>query len=66
MNHNKSTAFERSVKITGGGGTGLKQFYGIPTSPSASVIAQNIQLSGPREGLTNSSMDHHGKQMNHI
>ena len=23
--------------------------YGIPTSPSASVMAQNIQLFGPRE-----------------
>ena len=25
--------------------------YGIPTSPSASVMAQNIQLFGPREGF---------------
>ena len=37
----------RSVKITVGGG--LNRFYGIPTSPSASVMAQNIQLFGPRE-----------------
>ena len=27
------------------------EFYGIPTSPSASVMAQNIQLFGPREGF---------------
>ena len=50
MNHNRSTALERSVKITGGGG-GLNRFYGIPTSPSASVMAQNLQLFGPREGF---------------
>ena len=30
---------------------GLNRFYGIPTSPSASVMAQNIQLFGPREGF---------------
>ena len=40
MNHNRSTALERSVK-----------HYGIPTSPSASIMAQNIQLFGPREGF---------------
>ena len=34
-----------------GGGWGLNWFYGIPTSPSASVMAQNIQLFGPREGF---------------
>ena len=27
------------------------RFYGIQTSPSASIIAQNIQLFGPREGF---------------
>ena len=27
---------------------GLNRFYGYPTSPSASVMAQNIQLFGPR------------------
>ena len=48
MNHNRSTAFERSVKKYWGGG-GLNWFYGIPTSPSASVMVQNIQLFGPRE-----------------
>ena len=34
-----------SIKIRGGGGgggEGLNRFYGIPTSPSASVMAQNI------------------------
>ena len=36
-----------SIKILGG----LNRFYGIPTSPSASVMAQNIQLFGPREGF---------------
>ena len=41
MNHNRSTALERSVKITGG----FNRFYGISTSPSASVMAQNIQFS---------------------
>ena len=43
----KSTALERSVKLLGG----LNRFYGIPTSPSASIMAQNIQLFGPREGF---------------
>ena len=36
-----------SIKILGG----LNRFYGIPTSSSASVMAQNIQLFGPREGF---------------
>ena len=32
----------------------LNRFYGYLTSPSASIMAQNIQLFGPREGfLTN-------------
>ena len=47
-NHNRSTVLERSVKILGGG---LNRFYGYPTSPSASIMAQNIQLFGPREGF---------------
>ena len=53
MNHNRSAALERSVKITGGGaaGGGLNRFYRYPTSPSASIMAQNIQLFGPREGF---------------
>ena len=38
-NHNRSTAFERSVLKHGGGG-GLNRFYRIPTSPSAFVIWQ--------------------------
>ena len=33
-----------SIKILGG----LNRFYGRPTSPSASIMAQNIQLFGPR------------------
>ena len=37
-----------SIKILGGG---LNRFYGRPTSPSASVMAQNIQLFGPRGGF---------------
>ena len=43
-NHNRSTALEQSVlKYWWGGGVcGLNRFYGIPTSPSASVMAQNI------------------------
>ena len=49
MNQNRSTALERSVKNYWG--WGLNRFYGIPTSPSASIIAQNIQLFGPREGF---------------
>ena len=32
-------------------GGGLNWFYGIPTSPSASIMAQNIQLLGPCEGF---------------
>ena len=43
-NYNRSTALERSVLKYWGG---LNRFYGIPTSPSASVMAQNIQLFGP-------------------
>ena len=35
-----------SIKILGG----LNRFYGRPTSPSASIMAQNIQLFGPRGG----------------
>ena len=34
-------------KITGG----LNRFYVIPTSPSASIVAQNIPLFGQREGF---------------
>ena len=30
---------------------GLNRFYGIPTSSSVSVMAQNIQLFGPCEGF---------------
>ena len=36
-----------SIKILGG----LNRFYGYPTSPSASIMAQNIQLFGPRGGF---------------
>ena len=36
-----------SIKILGG----LNRFYGYPTSPSASVMAQNMQLFGPHEGF---------------
>ena len=32
-------------------GGGLNRFYGRPTSPSASIMAQNIQLFGPRGGF---------------
>ena len=35
----------------GWGGGGLNRFFGIPTSPSASAMAQNIQLFGPRDGF---------------
>ena len=38
-----------SIKILGG----LNRFYRIPTSPSASVMAQNIQSFGPREDFLN-------------
>ena len=36
-----------SKKLLGG----LNRFYGIPPSPSASIMAQNIQLFGPPEGI---------------
>ena len=39
----------------------LNRFYGYSTSPSASVMAQNIQLFGPHGGF----LTHHGKQINH-
>ena len=46
-NHNKRNRLGTvSIKILGGGG--LNRFYGNPTSPSASVMTQNIQLFGPR------------------
>ena len=48
-NHKRSTALERSVLKYWG--EGLNRFYGYLTSPSASVMAQNIQLFGPREGF---------------
>ena len=48
LNHNRSAALERSVKYYWGG---LNRFYGRPTSPSASIMAQNIQLFGPRGGF---------------
>ena len=38
-----------SIRILGGGR--LNRFYAYPTSPSASLMAQNIQLSGPHEGF---------------
>ena len=43
-NHNRSTALERSVSLLGSVGVGgcLNRFYGYPTSPSASAMAQNI------------------------
>ena len=50
-NHNRSTALERPVLKYWKGGGGLNRFYEIPTSPSASLMAQNIQLFGPREGF---------------
>ena len=49
-NHNRSTALERSVLKYWGGG-GLNRSYGCPTLPSASVMAQNMQLIGPHEGF---------------
>ena len=35
----------------GGAGGGLIRFYGYRTPPSTSIMAQNIQLFGPREGF---------------
>ena len=49
MNHKRSAALERIVKNYWGGG--LNRFYRYPTSPAASIMAQNIQLFGPREGF---------------
>ena len=45
--HQKYRLGTVSIKILGG----LNRFYGRPTSPSASIMAQNIQLFGPRGGL---------------
>ena len=45
-NHNRSTALERSVLQYCGALTGL-----TGTQPSASVMAENIQLFGPHEGF---------------
>ena len=53
-------------KNTGGGaGGGFNRFYGIPTSPSASIMAQNIQLFGPRDGFLTHQWITIGKQINH-
>ena len=53
-NHNRSTALE----ILGG----LNRFYGYPIAPSASIMAQNtVVLSAWR--FSNSTMDHHVKQI---
>ena len=48
--NNRSTALEWSVLKYWGGG-GLNRFDGYPTSPAASVMAQNIHLFGPHEGF---------------
>ena len=61
-NHNRSTALERSVLKFWGS-------YGNPTSPSASVMAQNIQLFGPREVfwlINGSSWETNKSQINTI
>ena len=47
-NHNRSIALERSVLKYW---RGLNRFYGIPTSPSASVMAQNINSYFTLPGL---------------
>ena len=47
-----------SIKILGG----LNRFYGRPTSPSASIMAQNIVVRSAWR-FSNSSMDHHVKQI---
>ena len=52
-----------SKKLLGG----LNRFHGIPTSPSASIMAQNIQLFGPREGfqlINGSSRETNKSQIN--
>ena len=43
-----------SIKTLGG----LNRFYGRPTSPSASIMAQNIQLFGPRGGFLTYDRQH--------
>ena len=64
-NHNRSTALERSVLKYLRGGGGLNRFYGYPTSPSASVMTQNIQLFGLHEGFLTHQWIITGKQINH-
>ena len=48
-----------SIKILGG----LNRFYRRLTSPSASIMAQNIQLFGPRGGYLVNSVPHEQNQM---
>ena len=43
----------------GGGGVRLNRFYRIPTSPSASVMAQNIQLVVPKMPTETTCCDRH-------
>ena len=50
-----------SIKILGG----LNRFYRRLTSPSASIMAQNIQLFGPRGGFRTHQWFLYVKQINH-
>ena len=52
MNHNRSTALERSIKITGG----LKPVLRVPNLALTSIMAQNIVVRSAGR-FSNTSMD---------
>ena len=66
MNHNRSTALERSVNITGGGGGGgLKPVLRDPNLALSFYHGSKHIVVRSAWRFSNSSMDHHGKQINH-
>ena len=61
MNHNRSTALERSVKITGE----LKPVLRNPNLALGFCHGSKHTVVRSAWRFSNSSMDHHGKQINH-
>ena len=61
MNHNRSTALELSVKVTGG----LKPVLRDPNLALGFCHGSKHTAVQSTWMFSNSSMDHHGKQINH-
>ena len=62
MNHNRSAALERSVKINGGG---LKPVLRVPNLALSFYHGSKNTVVRSAWRFSNSSMDHHVKQTNH-